>query len=104
MASPEASSAKDRRQNFVGAVEGAIKAGEEPLQPIGDIEVTFLGRLQDVVVARPLDAYLGRHAVESPRAFLRPCERHVGDGARDAAVTVLEWVNGHKPQVGNRRL
>ena len=73
-------------------------------QPGRDVEVAFLGRLEDVVVGVAFLPDLRRHAVEALRALLRARERHVGDRARDAAVAIVERMDGDEPEMGEGRL
>ena len=47
---------------------------------------------------------LGRHAVEALGTALGSGESHVGNGARDASVPVVEGVNRDEPEMSNARL
>ena len=85
------------------AIEGAIEAVQKPFHPGRNIEVAFLRRFQNVVVGVALLPDLRGHAVEALRAVFRAREGHIGDGARDASVAVIERVDGHEPQMGERR-
>ncbi len=62
----------------------------------------MLRLFEDVVVPGALVADLGGHAVEALRAAFGSGKGHVGDGAGDAAVAVVEGVDGDEPEVGLR--
>ena len=98
---PEFGLAKHVGERVFRAVEGAIEAPEEPLDPGGDIEVALLRCFEHVVVGIALPTDLRRHAVEALRAVLGARERHIGDRTRDAPVAVVERVDGHEPQMGD---
>jgi hypothetical protein len=87
----------------LGAIEGPPQAAEKPLHPRRHIERPLLGALEDVVVLLSLDADLRRHAVKALRTLLRARQLPVRDRARDAPVAVIKRVDGHKPQMGQRR-
>jgi hypothetical protein len=101
---PEACLGQDRAQQALGAVDRASQTPQEPAHPRGDVHRPRLRQLQDLVVILALLPDLGRQAVEPLRATLRAREGHVGDGARDAAVAVLERMEGHEPEMGLRGL
>lgn len=101
---PELRLAEHGGENPFRAVEGAIKTGEEPAQPRRDFKITFLRRLQHTVIVLALLPDLCRHAVKSLRTLFRTRKLHIGDGAGDTAVTVLEGVDGDEPQMRNAGL
>ena len=49
---PEFGSAQNPRADGIRPVNGAGETGQEPLQPVGDIQAALLGALQDRVVVR----------------------------------------------------
>ena len=69
-----------------------------------DVERAFLRFLEDVVVLVPLMPDLRRHAVEPLWNVLRAGESPIRDCARNAAIAVIERMNGHEPQMRERRL
>src|SRR3974390_2365743 len=97
---PELSLLKDVGEYVVGAIERPIQASEEPRQPWCDVQVTFLGPFQDVVVGVALQSDLRRHAVKALRVAFRASECHIGNCSCDAAVAVFKGMDGDKPQVG----
>jgi len=99
MCFPKASLFENGREYGLGPVKGAIEATEKPLQPPRNIEIGLLRGLQNIVVGALLLLDLGRHAVEALRAVLRPRKRHVGNRARNAAIAIIERMNGKEPQV-----
>src|SRR5436190_15524747 len=96
---PKTRLAEDVGENCVRPFERTIQTGEEPLQPGGDIKIALLRFFQDLVVPVSLLTNLRRHAVEALRRILGACERHVGDGTRDAPVAVIEGMDGYEPQM-----
>ena len=80
---PEARLGEHEAQCHLGVCEGAIEAVEEPVQPIGNVQVALLGRLEDRVVVCPRMPDLCRHAVETLRAMLGAGECKIRDCARD---------------------
>jgi hypothetical protein len=70
---------------------------EEPGEPIGDVERTFLGTFQDVVVRLALPLDLRRMAVEALRVAIGTVQQQVANGAGDAAIAVVEVVQGDEP-------
>src|SRR5208282_309544 len=101
---PEARLLKHGRQCGLSTFEGTLETSEEPFEPERNIEIALLRCLEDVVIGVPLPADLRRHAVEALRATLRARQRQIGNGARDAAVPVLEGMNGNEPKVSDAGL
>src|SRR5882672_8672134 len=101
---PEVCLLKHSRQGLFGAVECTIKTAEKPFEPRRDIKPAFLRCFKHVVIGFALKADLRGHAVKALRTFFRASKRHIGNGACDAAVTVVEWVNGDEPQMRQRGL
>ncbi len=85
-------------------VDGAMQRGEEPSEPLGDIQRLLLGALQDVVVGLALALDLRRKAVEALGATIRAGQEQVADGTRDAAISIIKRVQGNEPQVGDPAL
>src|SRR5712691_3932136 len=100
---PEFSLAEDGGENLLGAVERTVEASQKPFQPCRDIETALLCRFKQIVIGPALQTDLRRHAVEALRAVLGPGEGHIGNGARDTAVAVIERVHGYEPQMRNGR-
>src|SRR5580692_9234703 len=94
---PEACFLENGCENSLGAVKSAIETIEEPFQPERNVEISPLRSLQDIVVLFLLLLDLRRHAVETLRAFLRPCELHVGNRSGNAAIAIIERMDGHEP-------
>ena len=88
--------------NVASAFEGTVQAAEKPLHPCGNVERALLGLLQDAVIIVSFDLDLGGHAVEPFRALLRACKRQVGDCTGDSTVAIIERVDGHEPEMGQR--
>jgi hypothetical protein len=88
-----------RCQDRLRADKGAIQTLQKPSEPFGDVEVALLCSLQRLVIGLPLDADLRRHAVEAPRRCLRAGQRHIGNGACDASVSIFERVDRDEPEV-----
>src|ERR1700722_19592696 len=101
---PEPRFLEHTRQDRLGSVKGAIETAKKPLQPWGDVEVILLRRFKDVVVGASLLPDLRRHAVEALRALFGTRERHVGDGARDTAIAIVERMDGEEPQMSDAGL
>ena len=100
MASQKRALARTAPRVVCAPVDGAAQAAEEPFHPGRDVHRPLLRLLQDVVIGVALLPDLRRHAVEALRAVFRARQSHVGDGARDAAVAVIERVDGHEPEMG----
>ena len=67
VATPEIRPAQNPCADGVRPVYGAGETGQEPLQPVGDIQTVLLGALQDGVVVRTLPADLARLAPRRAR-------------------------------------
>ena len=89
-AHPKARLGEYRRESRLRAFDGAAQAPEEPIHPRCDVRRSLLRLLQDVVIGSPLLLDLRRHAVEALRIVFGPRESHIRNGARDAAVVVVE--------------
>ena len=76
-----------------------VEAVQEPGQPVGDVEITFLRVFKDVVVGIALLPDLRRHGVEAVCAFFRAREAHIRNRARDPAVPVGERMDRHEPEM-----
>src|SRR5205823_314213 len=96
---PKARLPEHAGQDTFRAIKGATKTRKEPLQPSCDFETVFLRRFQNVVIRFALLTDLRRHAVKALWALFGARKRHVGNGARDAPIAVIERVNGHEPQM-----
>lgn len=75
---PELGLAEHGGENLFRAIERAVEAGQEPVQPRRDVEAGFLRRLEQVLIGLPLQAHLRQHAVEALRT------RHAEAGGRVA--------------------
>ena len=89
----------NRATTSLTRTDGAVQGFEEPGQPLGDIERLLLRSLQDVVIGLALLLDLRRQAVEALGAAIRTGQEQVAHSARDAAVAVVEWVQGDQPKV-----
>src|SRR5690349_4540483 len=96
---PELCLAHHVGQYCLGPFKGAPETADKPCQPWGDLERTLLCTFQNVVIRLTLQADLRRHAVETLGAVFRTGQNPVGDGARDAAVAVVEGMDGDKPEM-----
>ena len=96
---PEARLDQHRVQRDVRAVDGAPQRAQEPRQPAGDVERALLRPLQHVVVVLALALDLRGQAVEPLRAAIGARQEQIADGARDAAVAVVEGMQRDEPQV-----
>ena len=90
---------KHRGQGCLGSLERTSQADQEPRHPRRDIQRSLLRPFQNPVIGIPFLADLPGHAVEALRALLGSRQRPVGNRPRDAAVAIVERVNGDKPQV-----
>lgn len=79
------------------SVDRTAQAIKKPDQPGGNIEITFLGLLEDVVVALAPLTDFGGHRVKALRTAFRAGQGHVGDCPGDTAIAVINWVNGRVP-------
>jgi hypothetical protein len=97
---PKASLGQNLRQRFICALDGPQQAPEEPLQPGGAIQITFLCCHQTIVILFALALNLGRQAVKALRGLFSARQRHVAHGTRDPSIAILKRMDSHKPQVG----
>ena len=81
----------------LGAAKSAIEAIKKPFQPWGDVKIGLLRSFKDIIVRVSLLPDLGRHAVVALRTILRAGERHIGNRTGDAAIPVIERVDGDEP-------
>jgi hypothetical protein len=56
--------------------------------------------LKAVVISAALAQYLRRHAVEALHAPFRSSQGHIRDGPRNPAVSIVEWMDGYEPEMG----
>src|ERR1043166_4636958 len=84
-------------------LERAVEAVQKPLDLACDVEIALLRLLKTVVVLVPLAADLRRYAVEALSAVFRTRQRHVCDRSGDAAVAVVEGMDGDEPEMGDCR-
>ena len=92
MAEPEAGLGDDSLDGGFRAVAGRGDFDEEPSEPRGDVEAAALGCFERVVIRFAVTHDLGGEREHAQRLAFVLAERHVGDGAREAAVAVLERV------------
>jgi len=71
------------------------------LQPGGDIQRAFLARFEDAVIAGAVIEDARRHGVKADGLLFSLSQCQVSDGARKAAVAVIEGVQGDEPEVRN---
>ena len=96
---PEPRFGEDGGERSLCAVDSAPQTAEKPVHPGSDVHCPLLGSFQDVVIGGALLLDLGRHAVEALRTVFGACQSHIGDGPRQAAVAVVERMDGHQPEV-----
>ena len=84
---------------MVCLVDGAMQRGEEPREPFGDNQRCFLGVVQNVVVGLALALDLRRQAVEALGAAIRTGQEQIAERTCDAAVAIIERVQGDPPQM-----
>ena len=78
------------------------EAGKIPFKPRGDIQGATLTGLENVVIGISFTLDLRGHAVEALRAVFRAREDHIGDGAGDAPVAVVKWMDRQEPEMCER--
>jgi hypothetical protein len=81
--------------------KAAVQAVEEPDKPLSYPAAALLRVLQNLVVGFALGQYLVRHTVEAARRPVASSKQHIGQGAGDTAIAVVEGVDGDKPKVGD---
>ncbi|MOA20042.1 hypothetical protein D3C78_1404590 [compost metagenome] len=82
-------------------MQAVQQGGEEPLQPGGDVQPVFLAGFENAVVAGAVVEDARRHGVETYGLALALGQGEVGEGAGQAAVAVVERVQGDEPEVGD---
>lgn len=87
---PESRLLQHTGENAFRALERARQARKKPRQPRGNVEIALLRPFENLIIRLPLLPDLRGHAVEALRAPLRARKLHVGDGARDTPVAVVE--------------
>src|ERR1700730_169757 len=93
---PERVFGENARGQILCFGNGSAQAVEKPDEPLRNIEVAFLCRFKNLVVALALLSNLRRHAVKTLRAVLQPGQGHLRNGARDSSVSVFQWMDGHE--------
>ena len=83
-----------------GSVDGMTQAVEEPRHPICDVDRATLGLFKLIVISPALLPDLTRHTIEALRTAFRPSKTYICDGAREAAVSIVERMNCHEPEMG----
>src|SRR5271165_1737428 len=101
---PEASFGENSCQCGLRTIDSTRHAVEEPFHPSGDVHRALLGMFEPAVISTTFPPDLRRHAVEALRALLCTSQAHISDGARHAAVAIVEGMYRHKPEVSNRSL
>jgi hypothetical protein len=101
---PEARRFEDLPERFLRSIDGAAEAADKPLHPRCYVEGSFLCLFEDAVVGVAFLADLRRHAVKALGAILGSSQAEIGDRARDAAIAVVEGVDGDKPEMGKAGL
>jgi hypothetical protein len=94
---PKARFGEDRGERSLGPIDGAPQTAEKPIHPGCDVHGALLCPFQDVVIGGAFLLDLGRHAVESLRTVFGARQRHVGNGPRQAAVAIVEGMDGYEP-------
>src|SRR5450830_977396 len=85
----------------LGLLQAAQQSFQEPLQPRGDIQRVLLAGLEYFVIALPVFENARGHRIEPNRLLfaLRQCQ--IGEGAGQATIAIIEWMQGHEPEMRN---
>ncbi|MNN92206.1 hypothetical protein D3C81_2104510 [compost metagenome] len=75
-----------------GLLQALEQGCEEPLQPGGDIQRSFLAGFENVVIAGAVVEDARGHGIKTNGLLFVLGQRQVGDGASKAAVAVIEGV------------
>jgi len=84
-------------------VDSSAQAAEEPFQPRRDIEPFALVPFQSVIIFVSFGFDLRRHTVEAISRTVSALKHHIGDGAGNPSISVLKWMDGHEPKMGDPR-
>ena len=98
---PEPCLAQDRIDCGLGLVDGTMQGVKEPEQPFGDVHRSLLRAFENLVIGLPLALNLARQAIETLRAAIGPRQQQIADGTCDTSVSVVEGVQGDKPEMSH---
>ena len=90
MCLPEARLDQHTVDTSKGLLQVIKRCSEKPLQPGGDVQGTFLASFKDAVITSVFIKDARGHGIEANSLLLALSQCLVGNGAREAAVAVIE--------------
>jgi hypothetical protein len=96
---PETRLDQHRIQRDLRLIDSAMERVEKPHQPLRHVHRALLRAFEDLVIRLALALDLRRETIEALRAAIGAREQQIADRPRDAAVTVVERMQGDEPQM-----
>ena len=94
---PKLSFKQDFAQSYLCTRNSMSKAIQKPFEPTGDFRRAALLFFELFVIIFPFWFNLGGEAIESIWDTVRSCQCHIRYGSGNAAIAIIEWVDGDKP-------
>lgn len=103
MGFPERGFIENGFQEAFRPLDGPAEAAQKPVQPLRDVSVALLASLEHIVIGIPFRHDLGGKAVIADRLPVVLGQGHIGQSAGNPAIAVFKGMDGHEPEMGDRR-
>ena len=100
---PKACLGQRQIDNSLRSPTRLIKLPDEPREPSGDVQASPGGSRQLRVVVIAVLGQAARNAIEPLIQFGVLRQRQIDDGASDATIAILEWMQCFEPQMRGSR-